>query len=536
MGLRGIGAKPKQTSKSKHRGGGKRHPWTAPGLSRAERVIRFVESLPCTSGPFAGTKLKLRPWQRKFIQSVYRTEKGKRLVRTAVLSMGRKNGKTQLAAALALCALSGPESEERGEVFSCANDRFQAGRIFSEMVAIITRVPWLDARINIIRFRKELEDIPTGSIYAALSADVATKQGLSPSFVVYDELGSATSRELFDALDTSQGGRQQPLLIVISTQAAVDAAPLSTLIDYGLRVQRQEITDPSFHLTLYTAPIDADPWSAATWKLANPALDDFRSLADVQRLALQAQRMPSAEGSFRQFILNQRVEGTPQFLTMAAWKSCGGAAELQPGRPCFAGLDLGATKDLTALILVLKNADGSFDVASYCWLPGETLTEAEDRDRMPYRQWADAGQLLIFPGRTTDPAVVALKVAELHGRYRIQSLAFDRWRVEDVRRELDAIGCAVELTPWGQGFRDMAPAIDELERLVEQGKLRHGMHPVLGMAAANARIELDAAGNRKLSKRRATGRIDPLQSLAMAIGVATRHQAQPEWTPLLELI
>jgi phage terminase large subunit-like protein len=538
MGLRGIGAKPKRASSAAPPASTEPHPWDVPGLSRAGRVIAFVQSLPITSGPLAGTSLKLRPWQRKFINAVYRTDRaGKRPVRTAVLSMGRKGGKTQLAAALALCALSGPEAESRGEVFSAANDRFQAGRIFSEMVAIITRTPWLDARINIIRFRKELEDLENGSTYAALSADVATKHGLSPSFVVYDELGQTTSRDLLEALDTAMGGRAEPLMMVISTQAARDEAPLSTLIDYGLRVQSGEVKDPSFHLTFYTAPADADPWALKTWKLANPALGDFRSLDDVKRLALQAQRMPAAEASFRNLVLNQRVDTTAQFLNAAAWKACGDSPQLETlkGRPCFAGLDLGATRDMTALVLVFAGEAGEFDIVPFCWLPGD-LREREDTDRMPYWLWGTQGHLLKFEGKTTDPKAVAMKIAELHGSYNIQALAFDRWRIEDIRRELSAIGCDVTLAEWGQGFKDMGPAVDVLERLVEEGKLRHGNHPVLTMAASNAKLETDAAMNRKLSKKRSSGRIDPLVALAMALGCAARHEAPDASLPMFEMV
>jgi phage terminase large subunit-like protein len=502
------------------------HPWDKPGLSRAERVIRFAESLPCTSGPKAGTLFKLRPWQRKFIRAVYRTNKaGERLVRTAVLSVGRGNGKTTLAAILGLCHLAGPEAESRGEVYSAANDRFQAGRIFAEMAAIIERVPWLDDRVSIKRFTKELEDVGGAeSIYAALSRESGTKMGMAPTVVIYDELGQSEGRDLLDALDTAMGKRAEPLMIIISTQAARDEAPLSQLIDYGLRVNRDEISDPTFHLTLYTAPLDADPWKRSTWKLANPALGDLRSLEDAKRLALQAQRMPAAEASFRNLILNHLVDATAQFISMPTWKACGEQpcnTDLE-GRPCYAGLDLGATRDMTALVLVFAGEGGAFDVLPFCWLPGETLQEREDEDGMPYRVWAHEGNLLTFSGRTTDPRVVAMKIAELHGRYKIQALAFDRWRIEDIRRELSAIGCNVELVPFGQGYKDMASAVDRLEALVEEGKLRHGNHPVLTMAAGNAKCERDAAGNRKLSKLRSTGRIDPLVALTMAIGVAAR--------------
>jgi phage terminase large subunit-like protein len=364
----------------------------------------------------------------------------------------------------------------------------------------------------------------TESIYAALSRESGTKMGMAPSVVIYDELGQTEGRDLLDALDTAMGKRAEPLMIVISTQAARDEAPLSTLIEYGLRIQRGEVVDPTFHLTFYTAPEDADPWKQATWKLANPALGDFRSLEDVKRLALQAQRMPAAEMSFRNLILNQRCEATAQFLNISVWKMCGGevdTANLQ-GRPCYAGLDLSASKDMTALVLAFAGEHGEFDIIPYCWLPGESLLEAQDRDRMPYSAWAHQGDLLTFPGRTTDPKAVALKIAELHGRYQIRALAYDRWRIQDLERELGAIGCGVPLVPFGQGFKDLSPAVDVLERLVEEEKLRHGNHPVLAMAAVNAKVELDAAGNRKLSKRRSMGRIDPLIALTMALGVAAR--------------
>ena len=144
---------------------------------------------------------------------------------------------------------------------------------------------------------------------------------------------------------------------------------------------------------------------------------------------------------------------------------------------------------------------------------------------MPYVLWAQQGHLLSLPGRTTDPKAIALKIAELHGLYEIRALAYDRWRIEDLRRELDAIGCDVELVAFGQGFKDQSPAVDLLERVIEEGKLRHGDHPVMAMAGSNAKVEIDAAGNRKLSKRRSRGRIDPLVALCMALGVAARPGA-----------
>lgn len=526
MGRRGINAKPKKRAPGEGSPPGP-HPWGSPSLSRAERVITFIETLPVTAGPLAGTLLKLRPWQKRFIRAVYRDRSGKRLIRTAVLSVARKNGKTMLASCLALAHLVGPEAESRGEVYSVACTRFQAGRVFNEMVAIITATPWLSERINIIRFRKELEDDVTGSIFAVLAADVAPVHGLSPSFVCYDELAQAPSRALYDALGTALGARSSPLMVVISTQAANDTAPMSELIDYGLRCQRGELIDPHFHLTHYSAPPDADPWSPKTWRKANPALGDFRSLEDVKRLAKQAQRMPSAEVSFRNFILNMRIDSMEHFIAPSLWKSCMAPIANLKGRRCWAGLDLGATKDLTALMLVFTDEQGGFDVLCRIWLPGD-IQEAEDRDRAPYSLWVKQGHLLTFPGRkATDPKAVAAEIARLHGQYEIEGLAYDRWRINDLQRELDDLGCDLRLVEFGQGFKDMAPAVDLVERLITERKLRHDGNPALAMAVTAAKVEVDPAGNRKLSKRKATGRIDPLVALTMAVGITT-SKVEPE--------
>jgi phage terminase large subunit-like protein len=212
-------------------------------------VIAFLEDLELTAGMQAGTKLRLRPWQRRFVKAVYREDKrGARPIRTAVLSMARKNGKSQLAAALALCHLCGPEAESRGEVYSCANDVFQSGRIFDEMVALIDRHPALSARTDVISFRKKIHDLVNGSIYAALTAEPRTKLGLSPSFVIHDELGSAPERALYDAMDSAMGARENPLMLVISTQAADDFAPMSQLVDCGLKVRAKQIKDSSFQV------------------------------------------------------------------------------------------------------------------------------------------------------------------------------------------------------------------------------------------------------------------------------------------------
>lgn len=539
MALRGVGAKPlSERGKVEVR----ERPWDEPGLTRAQRVIAFCEDLPITAGKLAGSKMGLRPWQCDFINDVYSDdEDGNRPVRTAVLSMGRKNGKTQLAAALALCHLVGPEAEPRGEVYSCALTRDQAAKLFAEMVAILKAHRELDDRCNIIRFTKQIEVLEgdgEGSIYAALSADAGSKLGLSPSFVVYDELGSAPNRALFDAMDTATGARDNPLMMVISTQAAADHAVMSELIDYGLKVQAGDVDDPSFHLTLYAAPQDSDPWAPETWALANPAMGDFRSLEDVKRQAGQARLVPSKEAAFRNLILNQRVSAVSRFIHKAEWDANGAAVDLASldGRECYGGLDLGATRDLTAFVLVFPDGYGHFDVVPRFFMPEGNIEDRSHEDRVPYDVWAKQGLVTLIPGATIDPGFVADALVTASTRYNIQSIAYDRWRIEDLRREVGLLGGMLPLAPFGQGFKDFSPAVDILERCVAEKLLRHGSNPVLNMCAANAVVTRDPAGGRKLDKAKAAGRIDGLVALAMALSISKRREPEALPACLAELI
>jgi phage terminase large subunit-like protein len=517
MGLRGTRAK---TAKSRSLPKG-RQAWEKPGLSRQQRVMAFCEDMMVTSGPDAGQKFVLRDWQREFIRAVYGCDRyGNRQVRTAILSVGRKCGKTTLAAILAMCHLSGPESERRGEVYACANDRFQATKIFNEMVALIEAHPYLTERTNIQRFRKDIEDVFNKSIYSTLSAEAKTKMGLSPSFCICDELGQATSRELYDTMDSAMGGRKEPLLMVISTQAADNFAPLSQLIDYGIKVRDGDLDDPSFHLTLYTAPEDADPWAEETWHKANPALGDFRSLEDVRRMAQQAQRIPSQENAFRNLILNQRVAAEARFMEPTLWKQCGAPAQISFGDTVYAGLDLGSTRDLSAFVVVRIDEHGDAHVEPHVWVPGD-LRARSDEEGVPYDVWGRQG-VVLAAGEATDPRAIAIRIAEINGRTPIKGIAVDRWRIAEYKRELDAIGCAAPLIPHGQGFRDMSPAVDLLERMIVQKRLRHGNNPILTWCAYNAVVTRDPAGNRKFDKSNTKykSRIDALVALAMGLRAA----------------
>jgi phage terminase large subunit-like protein len=530
MGLRGPGAKPvkRKAATPAAKGRPKRHPWQRPGLSRAARVIAFIESLPITAGAHAGRKMKLRPWQRREIEQVYRTDrKGLRIVRTWLFTLPRKNGKTALAAALALCHLCGPEAEARGQVYSAAADKYQAALLYNEMRAIIDATPWMQERVIVRDFNKHLEDAETGSIYLALSADAKTKHGFSASFIIYDELAQAPNRELYDVLTTSTAARAEPLAVVISTQNADPLHVMSELVDYGRKVLDGAIDDPSFHATIYSAPMEADPWDEATWRACNPALGDFRSLEEMRTSAKQAQRIPARESAFRLLYLNQPVEADDRFIHAADWLACKREIDRQrlAGKRCWAGLDLSSTRDLSALVLYFPDDGGA--ILPFFWCPADELDKREDIDRVPYRTWARAGLIEPTPGRSINKTAIALRLAEVAQTYRLQAVAYDRWSIEELRRIMADEGIRLPLVEHGQGYKDFSPALSALESAILDRRISHDGNPILTWNLANAVVDTDPAGNRKLAKERARERIDGLVAMAMALGIHAKEPAAP---------
>jgi phage terminase large subunit-like protein len=477
----------------------------------------------------------LREWQKKFIRDVYEPhgvnedDKFGRVVRHAILSMGRKNGKTALIAALVLVHLHGPEAVENGEIYSAANDRKQAAQVFKMAAQMVRKDPELTAELRVVDSTKTIICMANGSRYEALSADVETKHGLNPTVVIYDELAQSKSRDLYDVLETSQSARHEPLFAVISTQSNDPQHILSKLIDDGLNAN-----DATIVCHLYAVPEDCENiFDPKVWRKANPALGDFRSLAEMKSFAAKTERMPSNEPKFRNLYLNQRVAPVASLISRTEWFACEGQADFTDGESVYLALDLSSTTDLTALVMV--SAENGSRVRPFFWKPEALLKEHSDRDfgsgAGRYLEWRSAGHIHAIPGRSIDPAAVAKTIAELTERYCVTGLAYDRWRVNDLLREFDRIGLqasaeeggdGLRLVPWGQGYRDMAPAIDALELAVINRELEHPGNPVLNWNMANAVATMDPAGNRKLDKDKARFRIDGAVALAMAIGLKSR--------------
>lgn len=486
-------------------------------MSRADRIIAFIERHCLTpDGAQVGRPLRLAEFQRQFIREVYDNPAG---TRRAILSVARKNGKTALIAGLLLAHLVGPEAKQNSQIVSGAMSRDQAALVFNLAAKMVQLSPKLSALVRVVPSGKRLLGLPLNTEYRALAADGRTAHGLSPVLAILDEVGQVRGpqSDFVDAITTSQGAHADPLLLVISTQAATDADLLSTWID-----DAKASADPRIVCHLHAAPAGCELLDETAWCAANPALGVFRSLDDLRDQLTQARRMPSMENTARNLLLNQRVSTESPFISPDVWKACGGPVEAFDG-PVYCGLDLSARTDLTALVMV-GQVRGVWQVLPHFWTPEQGLADRARRDRAPYDVWARQGYLHTTPGATVDYEFVATDLAAILADLDVQGIAYDRWRIDLLRKELAKIGADLPLLEWGQGFKDMSPALDALEAELLNGRLRHGGHPVLAMCAANAVVTKDPTGARKLDKARATGRIDGLQALAMAIGVAARAE------------
>jgi phage terminase large subunit-like protein len=525
MGKQGIRTAAEKSFKPRPASRLKTLPWNRKGLSRAERVIAFCEFLPLTAGDHAGKNLVLRPWQREIVEGIYRTNgDGKRPVRTAVVSLPRKQGKTQLASALALAHLLGPEAEPRGQVYSAASDREQAAILFREMEAFILSVPEFRTRCNIQSHNKRIADLETGSTYQALTADSRKAHGLSPSFMVYDELAQSHDRELFDSLTTGTGARREPLMVVISTQSADPTHIMSELVDYHLKIREGSLpADPAFYGCVYAAPDDADPWDEKTWFACNPALDDFRSLEEMRIFAEQAKKIPAKESVFRNLYLNQRVDAAAKWIASVDFDAC--VAELPDlaGRECYAGLDLSSTQDLSALSLCFVPQNGEpYYTQHFAWCPKDAIKRRSRADRVPYDQWAKAGFIEATPGPVVDYNYILARIGEVAKTYRLKALLFDRWGASKIVADLDAMGLTV--LEFGQGFASMTSPAKELEKLILSRKIVFPPNPALSWCFSNVIVEIDPAGNIKPSKKRSKEKIDLVVASIMALDGAIRNQ------------
>jgi phage terminase large subunit-like protein len=498
---------------------------------RASRVTGFIECLKHTKGEFHGKPFNLLPWQKKIIQDVFGTvredDPSMRQYTTAYIEIPKKQGKSELGAAIALNMLTN-DDEWKAEVYSCASDRQQAAIVFDVAVDMVKQSSALLKRIKIIPSMKRMVYQPTGSIYQVLSSEVATKHGLNVSACIFDELHTQPTRALYDVMTQGSGdARKQPLWFLLTTAGTDRNSICWEVHQKALDILEGRKADPRFYPVIFGLPDDADWTDEQNWYKANPSIGHTITIDKVRDAFHNAKETPADENMFRQLRLNQWVKQSIRWMPMARWDECGGVVNPYEweGQLCYAGLDLSSTSDLTTFVLVFPPTEETepYTVLPFFWLPEETLQLRVRRDHVMYDQWEKRGCILTTQGNVVHYGFIEKFICDLGERYNIREIAYDRWNATMMVQTLEDDGFT--MVPFGQGFRDMSPPTKELMRIVLERKLNHGGHPVLRWNMDNAYVRTDPAGNLKIDKERSTEKVDGAVALVMALDRAVKNQA-----------
>jgi phage terminase len=492
----------------------------------ADFAVAFIESLCHTKGTWAGKPFELMDWQEQIIRDLFGILKpnGYRQFNTAYIEIPKKNGKSELAAAVALLLTCG-DGEQRAEVYGAAADRQQASIVFDVAADMVRMCPALNKRVKILASQKRLVYEPTNSFYQVLSAEAYSKHGFNVHGVVFDELHSQPNRKLYDVLTKGSGdARMQPLFFLITT-AGTDTHSIC----YEIHQKAQDIIDgrkidPTFYPVIYGADDTEDWTNPKVWKKCNPSLGETIGMDKVKTACESAKQNPGEENSFRQLRLNQWVKQAVRWMPMDKWDKCAFAVREDDlkGRVCYGGLDLSSTTDITAFVLVFPPLDeeDKYIILPYFWIPEDTLDLRVKRDHVPYDIWERQGYLQTTEGNVVHYGYIEKFIEELGKKFNIREIAFDRWGAVQMVQNLESMGFTV--VPFGQGFKDMSPPTKELMKLTLEQKIAHGEHPVLRWNMDNIFIRTDPAGNIKADKEKSTEKIDGAVATIMALDRAIR--------------
>ena len=492
----------------------------------ADYAVMFIESLCHTKGTWAGKPFELIDWQEQIIRDLFGVLKsnGYRQFNTAYIEIPKKQGKSELAAAVALLLLCG-DGEERAEVYGCAADRNQAKIVFDVAVDMVRFCPALSKRVKILESQKKITYLPTNSSYQVLSADVANKHGFNTHGVIFDELHTQPNRKLFDVMLQGSGdARMQPLYFLITTAGNDTNSICYEVHQKAIDIAEGRKVDPTFYSVIYGAAEDEDWTDPKVWKKANPSLGITVGIDKVKAACESAQQNPGEENAFRQLRLNQWVKQSVRWMPMDKWDACAfpvSEDDLE-GRICYGGLDLSSTTDITAFVLVFPPLDeeDKYYILPYFWIPEETLDLRVRRDHVPYDLWERQGVLMTTEGNVVHYGYIEKFIESLGEKYNIREIAFDRWGAVQMVQNLEGMGFTV--VPFGQGFKDMSPPTKELMKLTLEERIAHSGHPVLRWMMDNIFIRTDPAGNIKADKEKSTEKIDGAVAAIMALDRAIR--------------
>ena len=508
-------------------------------LDKVDRVIGFFRDvLRLNGGEYEGEPYRLFDWQAFVAGSLigWVDSEGFRRFQIAYIETGKGSGKSPLVAGIGLYGLVA-DNEMRAEVYAAATKKDQAMILFRDAVAMVDQSPILSKNIKKSGRGDQvwnLRYLKNSSFFKPISSDEG-QSGPRPHIGLIDEVHEHKTAHAINMMVAGFKFRNQPLVIMITNSGSDKKSPCGVRHDYAIKVSNEQVVDD--RQFAYVCALDGgdDPFkSEKCWDKVNPSLRF--GLPKKKYLRAQVKNaigMSSTEAVVRRLNFCEWTEAHNPWISSDIWKNARRVydwRELQ-GRRAYGGLDLGSTTDLTGLVLWVEPEEQGepWHLVPFAWLPDEGLGRKEELDRVPYFAWKTAGFLETTPGRAISKRFVLQRIAELQDCFDIQCIAYDRWRMEDLVQMASDDGYTLpELIPFGQGYKDMSPAIEMFETALLNNEVVHNGHPVLTMCAANAIVAGDDAGNRKFSKIKATGRIDLIVAAVMGAGVALTNRFEEQ--------
>lgn len=497
---------------------------------KADRAVTFIENLCHTKGKWAGTPFWLLPWQEQLIRDIFGIVKpdGNRQFRTAFVEICKKVGKSELAAAVALYLLYA-DNEPSAEVYGAAADRQQASIVFDVAKQMVEMSPALMKRSKLMGATKRIVNYSNAGYYQVLSAEVGGKHGFSVSGLVFDEIHTQPNRQLYDVLTKgSSDARQNPLHFIITTAGNDRHSIAYELHTKAVDILEGRRVDPTFYPVVYGLKDDEDWEDEANWYKVNPSLGytvDIERLRDAYR---EAKQNPADEVTFKWLRCNMWVSSTVAWIPDAIYMRGNEPIDMDAlaGRDCYAGLDLSSTGDITALVLIFppRDEDEKYVLLPYFWIPEETIPRRVKANSVPYDIWEKQGYIMSTEGNVIHYDFIEKFIMDLSEKYHILEIAVDRWNATHVIQNLEDNG--LTMVPFGQGFASMSAPTKEFYRLLMEGKIIHGGHPVMRWMAGNVVVDTDPAGNIKVTKAKSKEKIDGIVAAIMALDRAVRHEGE----------
>lgn len=495
---------------------------------KADRAVTFINNLSHTKGKWAGKRFDLLPWQEQIVRDLFGIvkEDGNRQFLTAYIEIPKKNGKSELAAAIALYLLYA-DNEASAEVYGAACDRNQASIVFDVAKQMVQMSRPLEKRSKIMGATKRIVNYSNAGFYQVLSAETGTKHGLNVSGLVFDEIHAQPNRHLYDVLTKGSGdAREQPLFFIITTAGTDRNSICYELHTKALDILNGRKKDTSFYPVVYGLS-DEDDWNdEANWRRANPSLGHTIGIDRVREAYQQALDNPAEENVFKQLRLNMWTSSSVAWIPEHVYAKGNDPIQYESlkGRSCYAGLDLSSTSDITALVLVFppRFEEENYIVLPYFWLPEDTLELRCRRDHVLYDVWERQGYIKTTEGNVVHYGFIEKFIEDLSEIYHIKEIAYDRWNATQMVQNLEGMG--LTMVPFGQGYKDMSPPSKELYKLMMEGKIQHGGHPVLKWMGQNVVMRQDPAGNIKPDKEKSVEKIDGIVALIMGLDRCIRHQ------------